>query len=90
MSYADDMGYYAWDGDEIMQEEKRLEQQFEKSLRTGIHIDKYNEEIDVRNVDKEHAKRIMYWYFKKYADNESKKEFLKTEMFRLLRKNINS
>lgn len=87
MSYADDMGFYAYDGEEIEMEMQMRADAVKKSLGNGIHIDENYNQVDVREIDKEHAKKLMYWYLKKYT-NEGKKEFLKTKMFKLLWENI--
>lgn len=86
MSYADDMGFYAWD-DECMEIAIRADF-VKKSLKSGIHIDENWNEVDVRTIEKEHAKKLMYWYLNQYSDNENKKELFKSKMFRLLRENI--
>lgn len=73
MSYADDMGFGAYDGIEIMEEEKERKLKMRSGMKTGYHNNKYGEKIDVREIYGEHAKKLFYWYLNSTHKEEEKK-----------------
>ena len=82
MSYADDMGFYAYDDEDFYESYSR-----EHSLRTGIHIGEGGKEIDVRKIDGIYAMNLYNWYLKNNPLN-SEKDLLESKLMMLLQEKI--
>lgn len=82
MSYANDMGFYAYDEDNFGDTYDRR-----YCLVTGIHIDKSGREVDVRLIDTAYATNLYRWYLRNNPLS-SEQALLESRLMKLLYEKI--
>lgn len=88
MSYADDMGFYTWSGEDFDEIEEAERKEWMEILKGYEHINVRGIRIDVREIDENYAFNLYNWYLRTVEIYITKEEFEDTVMGQALIKKL--